>query len=69
MTRWGQDQWAHGSYSYPAVGVTPEDYLSLAAPIENKVFFAGEATLAHKYDATVHGAYLSGIKAAKEWMD
>jgi hypothetical protein len=29
------------------------------------LYFAGEATNAHIYDATMHGTYLSGIREAK----
>jgi hypothetical protein len=32
---------------------------------EGRVFFAGEHTL-HQYRGTVHGAYLSGLRAAKQ---
>ncbi|MFH8387501.1 FAD-dependent oxidoreductase [Kitasatospora sp. NPDC018058] len=36
-----------------------------AAPIDSRVHFAGEATNRQSF-ATVHGAYLSGVRAAKE---
>jgi monoamine oxidase len=45
------------------VGAKTEYYDTLARPIDNRVFFAGEAT--HRsYPGTVHGAYLSGIREA-----
>ena len=34
-------------------------------PVENRVFFAGEAT-SQFFPATVHGAFLSGVRAAYE---
>lgn len=37
----------------------------LATPVADKVFFAGEHTHA-EYFSTAHGAYLSGIRAARE---
>lgn len=37
----------------------------LAAPIGNRVFFAGEATHRQMF-ATVHGALLSGQRAANQ---
>jgi monoamine oxidase len=37
----------------------------LAQSIDNRVFFAGEAT-DRKYFGTVHGAYLSGLRVAGE---
>jgi monoamine oxidase len=44
FTRWGSDPFALGSYSYLAVGSSGEDYDVIARPLEDKVFFAGEAT-------------------------
>jgi monoamine oxidase len=37
----------------------------LADPLAERVFFAGEATMVDSY-STVHGAYLSGQRAAKQ---
>ncbi|WP_169812608.1 flavin monoamine oxidase family protein [Nocardia acidivorans] len=66
ITRWSTDPFARGSYSYPGVDAVPGDRDILAAPIADRVFFAGEAT--HDTDATtVHGALLSGRRAA-EWI-
>jgi hypothetical protein len=63
ITRWGQDPYALGSYSFMAVGSTPADTAALAAPVSNVLFWAGEATR-RDYPSTVHGAYLSGQAAA-----
>ncbi len=65
ITRWHQDEFSYGSYSYVKVGATPEDYDNLSQAIDNKLFFAGEAT-SKEYPATVHGAFLSGKRVAKE---
>jgi monoamine oxidase len=62
-TRWSQDPYSRGSYSYPAVGVVGRDYETLAEPVEGRLFFAGEATH-EKHMATTHGAYLSGVREA-----
>ncbi|KAE9448343.1 hypothetical protein C3L33_19756, partial [Rhododendron williamsianum] len=63
-TRWGQDQYAYGSYSYVAIGAAGDDYDILAESIGNgRVFFAGEATN-KQYPATMHGAFLSGMREA-----
>jgi monoamine oxidase len=67
-SRWGQDPFTHGSYSYIRVGGGPADREALAAPVAARLFFAGEATNPD-YAATVHGAYLSGQRAAEEVMD
>lgn len=65
LTRWGRDPWAGGSYSFLKVGSTPDDYDTLAEPVAGRVFFAGEHT-SRAYPGTVHGAYLSGERAARE---
>jgi monoamine oxidase len=68
VTRWTQDAFAKGSYSFASVGVTPNDYENLAQSVNNKLFFAGEHTH-HDYRATVHGAYLSGEREADKIYD
>ncbi|MCT7974555.1 FAD-dependent oxidoreductase [Laspinema olomoucense] len=64
VTRWSQDPFTFGSYSHIAVGGESGDRDILAEPIGDRLFFAGEAT-SSDYPATVHGAYLSGIREAK----
>ncbi|MBT5582058.1 MAG: NAD(P)-binding protein [Acidimicrobiaceae bacterium] len=65
VTRWRQDPFAFGSYSYLAKGAEPGDRSVLAEPIGERVYFAGEAT--HRvYPATVHGAFHSGRSAAQQ---
>lgn len=67
-TRWAADPFARGSYSFLATGASPDDYDALAAPVDDRLFFAGEATN-RDYAATVHGAYLSGVREAERWME
>ena len=63
QTRWSSDPYSYGAYSYISVGANTQYYDTLAQPIDDRVFFAGEAT--HRsYPGTVHGAYLSGIREA-----
>lgn len=64
VTRWGQDEFAMGSYSYNAYGATHRFRNRLADPVENRLFFAGEAC-SSKFPSTTHGALLSGTKAAE----
>ncbi|PYH89380.1 lysine-specific histone demethylase Aof2 [Aspergillus ellipticus CBS 707.79] len=64
ITRWGTDKFTRGSYSYVATQALPGDYDLMAKPIGN-LHFAGEATCG-THPATVHGAYLSGLRAASE---
>ncbi|MBS0334563.1 MAG: FAD-dependent oxidoreductase [Proteobacteria bacterium] len=63
-TRWSADRWARGSYSHALPG-RAADRQVLAAPVEGRLFFAGEATHATWY-STVHGAWESGRRAAEE---
>lgn len=62
-TRWSEDPFTYGAYSYTAVGNTPEDFDSFAIPVSRTLLFAGEHTL-FDFHATTHGAYLSGLAAA-----
>lgn len=67
VTRWGQDRFACGTYSYVGATSLPGDYEALAKPVGN-LHFAGEATCG-THPATVHGAYISGLRAASEIME
>jgi monoamine oxidase len=67
-TGWSRDRLAHGSYSTNAVGSTRADRVALGAPVGGRIFFAGEAT-EPDYSATVHGAYRSGLRVAREVAD
>jgi monoamine oxidase len=65
VTRWKSDVFSRGSYSHIPPNATGSDYDSLASSVGGKLFFAGEATH-RKYPSTVHGAWLSGRRAATE---
>lgn len=67
VTRWGSDRFARGTYSFVAAEAEPQDYDLLAKSIGN-LYFAGEATCG-THPATVHGAYLSGLRAASEILE
>jgi monoamine oxidase len=62
-TAWHKDPWSRGSYSYARPGHA-EDRAVLAAPIDDRLFFAGEATSPHFF-STAHGGFASGIAAAE----
>ncbi len=64
VSRWASDPFAGGSYSFIPVGASPSDFDALAAPVGERLLFAGEATI-KEYYATVHGAYLSGLREAR----
>ncbi|KAF6813328.1 flavin containing amine oxidoreductase [Colletotrichum sojae] len=67
VTRWAADRFARGSYSSAGPDMLPEDYDTMSRPIGN-LFFAGEHTIG-THPATVHGAYLSGLRAASEVIE
>lgn len=62
---WLRDPFARGSYSFYAVGSSPDDRRALAAEDPAGVFWAGEATDVGA-PATVQGAIHSGRRAARE---
>ena len=64
VTRWSKDPFARGSYSYVGPKTQAGDYDVMARP-HGPLHFAGEATCG-THPATVHGAYLSGLRAAAE---
>jgi monoamine oxidase len=57
------DPFARGSYSYARPGHA-DDRVRLAAPVDNRLFFAGEACSPHFF-STAHGAYETGTAAAE----
>lgn len=64
---WGTDPFTFGSYSFPSVSTEMKHFDRLGAA-HGRVFFAGEHT-SRDYFGTVHGAYLSGVRAAEEIID
>jgi monoamine oxidase len=62
---WQNDPFSYGAYSYGAVG-SDGAQRDLASPIENTLFFAGEATDTTGHNGTVHGAIASGHRAASQ---
>jgi monoamine oxidase len=65
MHDWTSDPFARGAYSYVAVGGAGAREV-LAAPVDDTLFFAGEATSTDGQGGTVNGALESGERAAAE---
>lgn len=65
VSKWGRDPYALGAYSFMGVGATPADRKILGKSLAGSLYFAGEA-VSENYPATMHGAYQSGLVAAKE---
>ena len=63
-SRWARDPFARGAYSHALPGHAG-DRAVLAAPVDGRLFFAGEAT-SPNFFSTAHGARDSGERAAKE---
>lgn len=64
MNDWTADVFARGAYSYVKVGGRSAR-AQLATPLEDTLFFAGEATDTEGEAATVTGAWQSGLRAAR----
>lgn len=62
---WQTDKLSIGAYSYiPIGGIDATE--ALARPVEDTLFFAGEATNTTGHQGTVHGAIVTGLRAARE---
>ena len=59
---WLNDPFIGGSYSHALPGLSQARQI-LAAPYENRIFFAGEACSREDF-STAHGAYATGVAAA-----
>lgn len=65
MVNWIDDPFAFGGYSIAPPGAA-RAHDALAQPIDERLYWAGEATATAAWSATVHGAYASGRRAAAE---
>lgn len=64
VTAWNTEPWTRGSWACAAPGQAHQR-ANLGRPVDERLFFAGEATV-YGGQGTCHGAYQSGIRAAKE---
>jgi monoamine oxidase len=67
QSRWAHDPFARGSYSHALPGHAGKRAV-LAAPVDGRLFFAGEAT-SPNFFSTAHGARDSGERAAREVLE
>nr|WP_255419454.1 NAD(P)/FAD-dependent oxidoreductase [Meiothermus sp. QL-1] len=65
LVHWRNEPYILGAYSLARVGAA-EARQVLAQPVGDRLFFAGEHTAPNAWAATVHGAYASGLRAARE---
>lgn len=68
VTRWGQDPFSAGSYSYLKAGSSIVDVEKVGEPVEGCIFFAGEHTSTDRF-GYVDGAYVSGLREAKRIIE
>jgi monoamine oxidase len=68
VTRWGQDPFARGAYSFLKVGARSSQRKTLATPIGGRLLLAGEHT-DRRYPATTHGAWRAGVRAARRLLE
>lgn len=61
---WLKDEWSLGCVSYAPPGAVPLRQ-ALAKPVNNQLFFAGEAVSVYAH-SSVHGAYETGTAAARQ---
>jgi monoamine oxidase len=66
-TGWSCDPWALGSYSIALPGKA-HLRAQLSEPLQNRVFFAGEAASIEHF-GTIHGAWQSAVNAAQRALD
>ena len=64
VTAWSTEPWTRGSWTCALPGQAHQR-ANLQRPVDERLFFAGEATV-YGGQGTCHGAYLSGIQAAQE---
>jgi monoamine oxidase len=61
---WAADPFARGSYSYALPGKA-DCRAQLAAAVDGRLFFAGEACSKHDF-STAHGGFITGVAAAEQ---
>jgi polyamine oxidase len=67
ISGWAKDEFSNGSYSYLAVGSTPDDMDALAEPASERLLFAGEATYKQRY-GYADGALSSALREVRRLL-
>ena len=65
--RWGLDPFALGAYSFALPGFA-DCRATLAEPVDDRLFFAGEACSTHDF-STAHGGWHTGVAAADQVIE
>ncbi|MBT1703897.1 flavin monoamine oxidase family protein [Chryseosolibacter indicus] len=67
IANWVADPYARGAYAYPTVKTQPVRQL-LSTPLENKIYFCGEALYEGPAMGTVEAGLTSGLECARKIM-
>ena len=62
----GDEPWIGGGYAFPRVGQSDSASQALAAPVDDRIFFAGEATAFEQPGMSVHAAVDTGTRASTQ---
>jgi monoamine oxidase len=62
---WSADRFSLGAYSYTPAGATGAR-MTLSEPVQQTLYFAGEHTDTSGHTGTVHGAIVTGLRAARQ---
>ncbi|HMJ69175.1 MAG TPA: FAD-dependent oxidoreductase [Cyclobacteriaceae bacterium] len=63
---WTKEKYIQGGFSYPLAATTLDDRTALMEPINDRLFFAGEATDISGEPGTISGALASGERVAED---
>jgi monoamine oxidase len=63
---WSKEKYVRGGIAYLKPEGSNQDRINVGASVNDKIFFAGEATDARGESGTINGALLSGERAANE---
>ena len=66
VKNWAKDEFTKGGYSYPLAAATAQDRKNLGLPVNNKLFFAGEATDILGDGGTINGALNSAERVVED---
>jgi monoamine oxidase len=63
---WTKEKYIQGGFSYPLAATTLDDRTALMEPINDRLFFAGEATDISGEPGTINGALISAERVAED---
>ena len=68
VSRWSLDNTTYGAYSSPVIGSHKYTYINLKTPVNNTLWFGGEAATDEDSYGYAHGAYSGGVSQANLLM-